>query len=69
MISLMYVSLITQKYNKLVHISRRKHTHREQTSGYQWREGKEKRQCSGGGKVQTIQYKIGSRSYYTTQGK
>ena len=27
---------------------------------YQWREGTEKGQCSGGGKAQTIQYKIGS---------
>ena len=25
-----------------------------------WREGTEKGQCSGGGKAQTIQYKIGS---------
>ena len=50
----------SQKYNKLVNITKRKHTHREQTSGYQWREGTEKGQCSGGGKAQTIQYKIGS---------
>ena len=47
----------SQKYNKLVDVTKRKHTHREQTSGYQWREGKEKGQCSGGGKAQTIQYK------------
>ena len=39
----------SQRYNKLVSITKRKHTHREQTSGHQWREGKEKGQCSAGG--------------------
>ena len=29
-----------KKYNKLVNITKKKQTYREQTSGYQWEEGR-----------------------------
>ena len=40
-----------KKYNKLVNKTNKKQTHRyrEQTSGYQWREGRGKKQYRGWG--------------------
>ena len=60
-----------KKYNKLVNITKKQQTHRyrEQTSGYQWGEGRGEGQYRDGGwEVQAIGYKIGSRMYCTTQG-
>ena len=41
----------SKKYNKLVNITKKKQTHRyrEQTSGYQWGEGRGERQDRGRG--------------------
>ena len=41
----------SKMYNKLVNITKKKQTHRyrEQTSGYQWREGRAKGQYRGQG--------------------
>ena len=41
----------SKKYNKLVNVTKQKQTHRyrEQTSGYQWEDGREEGQDRGGG--------------------
>ena len=41
----------SKKYNKLENITKKKQTHRyrEQTSGYQWGEGRKEEQQRGGG--------------------
>ena len=45
------ILLSQKKYNKLVNITKKKQTHRyrEQTSGYQWGEGRGERQDRGRG--------------------
>ena len=59
-----------KKYNKLVNITKRKQTHREnkKISDSQW--GEEGRGNTGVGErdIQTTGYKIGSRMHCTTQG-
>ena len=59
----------SKKYNELVNKTKKKQTHRygEQTSGYQWGEGRENIGV-GESEVQTTGGKIGSRMYFTTQG-
>ena len=48
-----------KKYNKLMTITKQKRTHRyrEQTSGYQWGEGREEGQYKGGG-LRSIKYYV-----------
>jgi hypothetical protein len=49
----------TKKYNKLVNITKKKQTHREQTSSYQWEEKRGEGQYRGRGiEIQTTMYKI-----------
>ena len=43
-----------KKYNKLVNIIKKKQTYREQTSGYQWGEGKREGQYRSEGKQRVI---------------
>ena len=61
-----------KKYNKLGNITKKKqtHTYREQTSGYQWGEGRGKRQYRGKELRGTNYYilKKGARTYCTKQG-
>ena len=53
-----------------MNISNKKQTHRyrEQTSGYQWGEGRESNIAVGEWERQIIECKRGSRMYYTTWG-
>ena len=59
-----------KKYNKGVNEAKQKQIHRnkEQTGGYQWREGSREGQYKGRGvQVKTIRYKISYKDilYYT----
>ena len=56
-----HLYVASKKYNKLVNKIKKKETHRyrEQTSGYQWGEGRGRGNIGvRNGKVQTIRYKI-----------
>ena len=54
----------SKKYNKLVNITKKKRTNREQTSGHRW--GKRREGQIGGGEweIPTTGFKISSRMYY-----
>ena len=59
------ISVLSEKYNKLVNITKKKQTHRyrEQTSGYYWGRGNI---GVGEWEIQTMGCKIGSWLYCTT---
>ena len=61
------ISVLSEKYNKLVNITKKKQTHRyrEQTSGYYWGRGNI---GVGEWEIQTMGCKIGSWLYCTTWG-